>query len=176
MIMASQKKKKPEDIDQADIGGALMAWYAEAIKEYPEGLVSQAQAATMLGISRVSLGRLVTRGHLRAVYFPAQPDVIGLSVTEEDSTWLKILGWLGKTLGETEHYVFPKACYVAFTDVKRLWEKGEARDKCKSDWKEIMAAHDSEKLKPILDEKRIVAMELEIERLKRSLDDGGTSR
>ena len=123
---------KPTD---EDVGAAMMAWYADAIKAFPTGLVTQAQASTMLGISRVATSRLVSRGYLRVVYFPRPPDIVGIAIGHDDPTWLKIRGWLG----DCETYAFPKACYVSFADVIDLWQSGEARTKCKKDWNEIMA-------------------------------------
>jgi predicted DNA-binding transcriptional regulator AlpA len=118
-----------------DIGAAMMAWYADAIKEFPDGLVSQAQAAQMLGVSRVAVSRLITRGYLEAVYFPKPPDIEGMTIGQDDPTWMKICGWLG----EWEVYVFPKACYVSFADVVTLWQSGEAKKRCKKNWSEIVA-------------------------------------
>jgi predicted DNA-binding transcriptional regulator AlpA len=123
---------KPTD---EDVGAAMMAWYANAIKEFPDGLVSQAQAAQMLGVSRVAVSRLITRGYLEAIYFPKPPDIEGLTVGQDDPTWLKICGWLG----EWDAYVFPKACYVSFADVVMLWQSGEAKKRCKKDWSEMVA-------------------------------------
>lgn len=76
---------------------------------------------------------------MRAVYFPKEPDVVGVSIAPDDSTWLKISGWLSIKLGDHDTYGFAKACYVSFDDVVRLWESGDARKKCKRDWNEIMA-------------------------------------
>lgn len=118
-----------------DVGGAMMAWYADAIKEHPEGLITQSQASVILGVSRVAVSRLISRGYLRAVYFPKPPDIVGIAVGQDDPTWLKIVGWLG----DCETYAFPKACYVSFGDVLDLWRSGEARDKCKRDWNEILS-------------------------------------
>lgn len=113
----------------------MMAWYAEAIQQFPDGLVSQAQAATMLGVSRVAVSRLVNRGYLRAVYFPKPPDVAGLAVGKDDPTWIKIVGWLG---GGEIPATFPKAVYVSFGDVVDLWQSGEVQKKCARDWTAIM--------------------------------------
>ena len=120
-----------------EIGAAMMAWYDACIKEYPEGLITQAQAAEMLSISRVAVSRLVARGYLRAVYFPKQPDIVGIAVGNDDPVWIKIGAWLG---GCDQTYAFPKAVFVSFADVKRLWESGDARKKCKRDWRELRAA------------------------------------
>ena len=72
---------------------------------------------------------------MRAVYFPKPPDIEGMTVGQDDPTWLKICGWLG----DCETYAFPKACYVSFADVVGLWQSGEARKKCKKDWNEMIA-------------------------------------
>ncbi len=121
---------------EEDIGAAMMAWYAEAIKQYPEGLVTQAQAAKMLGISRMALSRLVGRGYVKAVYFPKPPDIVGVAVGQDDPMWLKIIGWMG----DQHSYAFPTACYVSFADVMELWQSGEARNKCRRDWDKIMVS------------------------------------
>ena len=126
------RRTKPTD---EDVGAAMMAWYADAIKEFPEGLVSQAQAAQMLGLSRVAIARLIARGYLEAVYFPKPPDIEGIAIGQDDLTWLKICDWLG----DCESFVFPRACYVSFADVANLWRSGEARTKCKKDWSKILA-------------------------------------
>lgn len=135
----ARKKPTQEDPTEADIGAAFMAWYADAIADYPDGLITQAQAARILGVSRMGLSRLVARGHLRAVYFPKEPDVVGVSIGKDDPTWLKLIGWMGLGLGLDGVYAFPQACYVSFLDVAELWESGEARKKCSRDWNEIMA-------------------------------------
>lgn len=119
-----------------DVGAAMMTWYAESLEQFPEGLISQAQASVMLGISRVAVSRLVSRGYLRAVYFPKPPDIEGIAVGHDDPTWLKIIGWLGDF---DKSYAFPKACYVSFGDVIDLWKSGTAKKKCQRDWNEIMA-------------------------------------
>jgi len=136
-VVKQRSQKQP--VGDADIGAAFMAWYADAIAEYPDGLITQAQAARILGISRMALSRLVTRGYLRAVYFPKEPDVVGVSIGQDDPTWLKLLGWFGRGLGLDETYAFPQACYVAFGDVIDLWERGEAKKKCEVDWNEVIA-------------------------------------
>jgi len=126
---------RPAKPTSEDIGAAMMAWYADAIKDYPEGLITQAQAATMLGISRVAVGRLVARGYLDAVYFPKPPDIEGMAVGQNDPTWLKICGWLEGSDASS----LPKAAFVSFADVADLWQSGEARTRCKKDWSEILA-------------------------------------
>lgn len=134
------KKEFPESKDiTPDVGAAMMLWYSEAIRQYPEGLVTQAQAAAMLNISRVAAGRLVSRGYLRAVYFPKPPDISGIAVGHDDPAWLKLLGRLSNLLGDPYTYAFPQACYVSFGDVLKLWDSGEAKKKCKVDWEEKMA-------------------------------------
>lgn len=133
-------KKAAQADPAADVGAAMLVWYSEAIQQYPEGLVTQAQAANMLNISRVAAGRLVSRGYLRAVYFPKPPDISGIAVGQDDPAWLKLVGRLSKILGDPYTYAFPQACYVSFADVLHLWESGKAKEKCSTDWNEIMAA------------------------------------
>lgn len=174
--MASRvRKSKISSPNEQDVGAAFMVWYADAIAEYPEGLITQAQAARILGISRMALSRLVARGHVRAIYFPKEPDVVGVSVGQDDPTWLKLLGWFGRGLGLDDVYAFPQACYVAFSDVVDLWENGDARNKCARDWKEILASgmntgskrsvrKANKRLSEILKEKRRIA---ELERQAR---------
>lgn len=153
-----------------DIGAAMMAWYAEAIKEYPEGLVTQAQVAEMLCISRMAVSRLVGRGYLRAVYFPAPPDIVGCAISQDDPTWVKVVGWLSIKMGDKDTYAFPKACYVSFADVVRLWVNGDAKKKCQRDWNEILTVANplglfskkkekegADKLRAIRKEKRKIA-------------------
>jgi hypothetical protein len=134
--MATREAKPTRE----DIGAAMMTWYADAIREHPEGLVTQAQAAHMLSLSRMAVSRLVSRGYLRAVYFPAPPDIEGVSIGQDDPTWLKVTGWLSLKLGDKTTYAFPQACYVSFGDVLTLWESGDAKKKCRTDWNEVMAA------------------------------------
>lgn len=126
-------KEKP--ITENDAGAALMAWYDEAIRQFPEGLVTQAQAAHMLGVSRMAVGRLLGRGYLRAVWFPHPPAVPGLAITRDDPTWLKIWGWLGKR-ADVDGVSFPEACYVSFADVKRAWVSADVQKRCAVNWGE----------------------------------------
>lgn len=122
-------------MNEQDVGAALMAWYADCIKQFPEGLVTQSQAAVMLGISRVAVNRLITRGHLRAVYFPKPPDIEGMGFGYDDPTWTKILGWFDNW---ADPKAFPKAVYVSFDDVMRLWKSGTAKEKCRIDWLSVL--------------------------------------
>ncbi|MEM7682849.1 MAG: hypothetical protein AAF288_12905 [Planctomycetota bacterium] len=134
-------KRRPAKRDpKPDVGAAMIEWYSDAIAQHPEGLVTQAQAAHMLDVSRVAVSRLVSRGHLRAVYFPKPPDIEGIAVGQDDPDWLKLVGRLGRLMGETDTYAFPQACYVSFGDVLELWESGAAKAKCAIDWNELMAA------------------------------------
>ncbi len=135
--MSKPNDGRPAKASKEDVSAAFMAWYEDNIRQYPEGLVSQAQAAEMLGISRVAISRLVTRGYLRAVYFPKPPDIVGIAVGHDDPTWLKIVAWLGDW---DQTYAFPKAVFVSFGDVKKLWETGTAKEKCTRDWRELAAA------------------------------------
>jgi hypothetical protein len=133
---------KTDKPTKEETGAALLAWYAKAIEKFPDGLVTQAQAATMLGISRMAVSRLVTRGHLRVVYFPEgsddpeEPDFVGVAVGQDDPLWLKMVAWMGDC---DKTYSFPKAAYVSFADVVRLWNSGKAKEKCRRDWREIVA-------------------------------------
>jgi len=117
----------------------MMAWYARAIRLFPEGLVSQAQAAAMLGVSRTAVRRLVGGRHLRAVYFPRPPDIAGLGVGADDPAWREVAGWLGIDPDDPRADEMPKACYVSFADVLGLWRRGRARGHCTRDWESILA-------------------------------------
>jgi hypothetical protein len=155
------KRGKRESIDVTpDVGAAMMLWYSEAIREYPEGLVTQAQAAAMLNISRVAAGRLVSRGYLRAVYFPKPPDISGIAVGDDDPAWLKLVGRLSNLLGDPYTFAFPQACYVSFGDVLKLWESGEAKKKCKVDWEEKMAYKLSKGSKQGMKDKHLKLLEI----------------
>lgn len=127
----------------------MMAWYVQTLAENPEGLVTQAQAAHMLGISRVGISRLVSRGHLRVFYFPKAPDVQGLPIGFDDPTWLKLLGWLEPHLNgkAVKPLVFAQACYVSFADVRRLWQDGDLQKSCEVDWLKVFTGIDRRKLK-----------------------------
>ena len=124
---------------KADVGAAMMAWYAEAIRRHPAGLVSQAQAAAMLAVTRMSVTRLVARGYLRAVHFPRPPDVAGLSVGRDDPTWRTLARWLGIDPDAADAAALPKACYVAFSDVVKLWHAGQAGQEFSRNWEEVLA-------------------------------------
>ena len=116
----------------------MAAWYARAIRRFPDGLVSQAQAAAMLGVSRTAVRRLVGRRYLRAVHFPRPADIAGLGVGVDDPGWREIAGWLGMAPDDPRGRQIPKACYVSFADVLRLWRRGRARDRCTREWDEIL--------------------------------------
>ena len=73
----------------------MLAWYAAALRELPGGLVTQAQAATMLAVNRMAVNRLVARGHLRAVWFPRPPDVAAVAVGRDDPQWRTLAERLG---------------------------------------------------------------------------------
>ena len=132
--------KKIVLLNDADKGAAMLAWYELAIRDYPDGLVTQAQAARMLNISRMAVSRLVSRGHLRAVYFPKPPDVEGLPVGNDDPFWLKLMAVLDRVFGSEydKPIVWPEASFVAFADVKRLWQGGELDKKCQLNWLEVL--------------------------------------
>jgi hypothetical protein len=129
--MADSKNNMNGKAESADIGAAMIAWYIDCVKEYPGGLVTQAQAAVMLDVSRMAVNRLIARGYMQAVYFPKPPDIEGFVMGQEDSTWKKIVRWFG---GSVDASNFPKVVYVAFEDVVRLWKTGSAKQKCKIDW------------------------------------------
>jgi hypothetical protein len=123
-------------LNDQDKGTALLAWYELAIRDYPEGLVTQAQAAKMLNISRTAVSRLVSRGHLRAVYFPKPPEVEGIPVGNDDPFWLKLMAVLEPMMGTNyeRRIIWPEASFVSFADVKRLWADAGLADKCHYDW------------------------------------------
>lgn len=132
--------KKIAVLSELDKGAAMLAWYDLAIQQFPDGLVTQAQAARMLNVSRMAVSRLVSRGHLRAVYFPKPPDVEGLPVGNDDPFWLKLMAVLDRFLGSEyeKPIVWPEASFVAFADVKRLWEGGELDKQCQLNWLEVL--------------------------------------
>lgn len=132
--------KKISIISEVDTGAAMLAWYEMAIRQYPDGLVTQAQAARMLNVSRTAVSRLVSGGHLRAVYFPKPPDVEGLPVGNDDPIWLKLMAVLDPIMGSKDYrpIVWPEASFVAFADVKRLWEDAELHKKCQLDWRKVL--------------------------------------
>lgn len=123
-------------LTEADKGTALMVWYEKAIRQYPEGLVTQAQASKILNISRMAVSRLVSRGHLEAVYFPKPPDVEGIPVGNDDPFWLKLMALMDPILGSGDNrpMLWPEASFVSFADVKRLWADAELHAKCHYDW------------------------------------------
>jgi hypothetical protein len=154
-----KKKGKPND---EDVGAMFLAWFAKAVESFPDGLVTQAQASVMLGISRMAVSRLVTRGELRAVFFPEETDdpenpaFIGVAVGQDDPLWLKLVASISDW---DKTYAYPKAVYVSFEDVMRLWKQGTAKEKCKPELREIIAALSGRrksfgKRKEIRDEKR----------------------
>ncbi len=121
---------------EEDKGTALMVWYETAIRQYPDGLVTQAQAARILNISRMAISRLVSRGHLHAVYFPKPPEVEGIPVGNDDPFWLKLMAVVDKYLspGSEKPIIWPEASFVSFRDVKQLWADAELHAKCRYDW------------------------------------------
>jgi hypothetical protein len=133
--MAMDRPNDDQQAGSADVGAAMIAWYADCMKEYPRGLVTQAQAASMLGISRMAVSRLVARGYLHAVYFPKPPDIEGIVTGYEDPTWRKILEWFGSGANASQ---FPKVVYVSFEDVVHLWQSGSTREKCQIDWTSLI--------------------------------------
>ncbi len=122
-----------------DVGAAMLAWYARAAREFPAGLVTQAQAAYILAISRMAVSRLVARGHLRAVYFPRPPDIVGVPVGRDDPGWQEVADSLGIDPA-ADVTGLPKACYVSFADVAALWKVSRARQRCRRNWADVLAA------------------------------------
>ena len=131
--MEARRKAAP-----ADVGAAMLTWYAAALRQFPDGLVSQAQAATMLAVNRMAVSRLVARGHLRAVYFPRPPDVAGVAAGRYDPRWLALAERLGIS-ADTGIGSWPKACYVSFGDVIRLWRAAPASKALRADWHDALA-------------------------------------
>ncbi len=117
----------------------MLVWYAEAARAFREGLVTQAQAATMLAVNRMAASRLVARGHLRALYFPRPPDVAGVAVGRDDPTWQRIARQLALD-PDADVRALPKACYVSFADVVRLWQAAPAGRECREAWREALLA------------------------------------
>jgi len=135
MLGAMARRTGPS---REDLGAALMAWYVRALTRHPEGLVSQAQAARMVGLSRMAVSRLLAGGHMRAVYFPRPPDIAGVAVGRDDPGWLEVAGWLG--VDPAAHVAgWPRACYVSFADVIKLWQVGRARASCTRPWERLLA-------------------------------------
>lgn len=125
-----------ESLTAQDKGTALMAWYLDAITTFPDGLVTQSQAAAMLGINRVQIARLINRQHLRAVYFPPQTQAGAIKVSRDDPFWIKVIAQIDRIIGRTKDQTitWPEACYVAFKDVMRLHADNHIADKCRIDW------------------------------------------
>jgi hypothetical protein len=124
-------------MNEHDTGGAFLAWYTTIAKKHPGGLVTQSQAANMLRLSRMAVARLVATGHLRAEYFPVNPPVPGILPSSDDPMWRTICKWIEQDLDPTEARQFPKACYVSFADVKKLYANSDARMKATKDWLQI---------------------------------------
>ena len=124
-------------VGPADIGAAMLTWYAAALRELPGGLVTQAQAATMLAVNRMAVSRLVARGHLRAVYFPRPPDVAGVAAGRDEPKWVRLAERLGIDPA-TDIGPLPKACYVSFADVVSLWRAAPAQRALRRSWQEAL--------------------------------------
>ena len=135
---------KSQNLTKEDVNTAFMAWYAEAIRQYPDGLVTQAHAAKMLGVSRVSIYRLISRGYLKAIYFPKQPKIKDICIGQDDPIAIKILAMLGIAVGEPD-ISFSQACYVSFSDVRRLWGEGNIQSKCNVNWSGVFKKIDKSK-------------------------------
>ncbi len=138
------RMSKEKTISEHDAGAAMMAWYKQLIRDHPDGLVTQAQAAVMLGISRVAICRLVSRGHLQAFYFPKAPDVEGLPIGRDDPTWLQLMAWLDPVMGKGHRppLIKAQACYVSFRDVQQLWYRGDLLKRCEVDWLKVFTGID----------------------------------
>ena len=130
------RKSDTDTLTQPDKGAALMAWYCDAISKYPDGLITQAQTAAILGINRVQVARLINRQHLHAVYFPQQTRTGAIKVSSDDPFWLKVVAQFDKVFGrQTDNTIsWPEACYVSFKDVLRLHADSRLMEKCKIDW------------------------------------------
>lgn len=133
------KNEKPND---ADAGAAFLVWYREALKAFPDGLVTQAQAAKMLAIGRMAVSRLVARGYLRAVYFPRPPELEGFTPGDDDPTWVQLVAKFGAWAGRLE---FAEACYVSFADVVELWLRGTSAKRCTLAWESDIESFRSER-------------------------------
>ena len=131
--------KNEHKISNEDIGAVMIAWYEESIREIPGGLVTQAQAAKMLNLSRMAVSRLITRGHLRAVHFPKQTNVEGLKVSNDDPFWLKLMAALDPVFGtdSAARITWPEACYVSFADIQKLYADAKIADKCRINWQKV---------------------------------------
>jgi hypothetical protein len=131
--MTMTKTGKPSELE---LGAALLAWHEMMVQQYPDGLVTKATAAKMLGISPVAVARLVARGHLHAVYFPKAPDVEELPIGTDDPTWMKLIAALEPVFGRRDgrHWVIPEVCYVSLADVRKLWQDADLQKKCHINW------------------------------------------
>jgi len=115
----------------------MLVWYASALREFPAGLVTQAQAARMLDVNRMAISRMVAAGHLQAVHFPRPPDIAGVAVGRDDRRWLRLAAVLGLDPGGDVGDL-PGACYVSFADVVRLWRVAPAKDAAKGSWTQAL--------------------------------------
>jgi hypothetical protein len=136
--MAKKTTKRDRDLTQREKGAAFLAWYKQAMEDIPGGLITRAQAAEVLGISRTAVTRLLGRGHLRARYFPKEPDVEQVEVSYDDPFWIRLMGVVGPIVDDPESVVWVKACYVSLEDVIKLWEAGEAKEKARLTWRQLL--------------------------------------
>ena len=102
---------------------------------YKGGMISRAQAARVLGVSQVSVNRLIGRGYIRARHFPKEPDVEQVPVGNDDPFWHRMIGHLADFAGNPEDIAWYQACYVSLDDVVDLWEKGNQREVSRMNWK-----------------------------------------
>lgn len=133
--MAKKKtSRKSRDLTAREKGAAFIAWYERVAEDWGGGAITRAQAAHVLGISQVAVGRLIARGQIRARYFPKEPDVEGLVIGADDPFWLRLGEHLTRLVDRPGGVEWVQACYVSLADVKRLWEAGEAREKSRLHW------------------------------------------
>lgn len=143
------KTSKKKELTQQEQGAVFIAWYKDALKEFDGGLITRAQAANILGITNTAVERLIGRGHIRARYFPREPDIEQIQVGDEDPFWVRLLAHIGPMLAEPESVQWVQACYVSIDDVIKLWEKGDQKYKARVNWQAIL-----EGMKPTLPRKK----------------------
>jgi hypothetical protein len=133
----AKSRNRGRDLTKREKGAAFIAWYKGALAEFPEGLITRAQAAHILGVSNMAIERLIGRGHIRAVYFPREPGVEQIAVGDDDPFWKRLLGHVGPLVNDPESVQWVQAVYVAMEDVVTLWERGQQKEESRIDWKTI---------------------------------------
>jgi hypothetical protein len=123
-------------------GAAFLAWYRETMQMdgFNAGMITRAQAARVLGVTNLGVGRLIGRGHIRARYFPREPSVELVPVGADDPFWMRLVqavSQIGKDADRIEWY---EACYVSLEDVVALWEKNDQREKARFNWRKLIDA------------------------------------